>query len=72
MLTIFKEDFQKSHKHQEDWSIIDTTPQVRPQLNQVEVSETQEDHVEPTEPTQATPENPTPVVCSPVRRSSRK
>ena len=72
MLTIFK-DFQKSQttlSTQEDGSIIDTTPQGRPQPNQVEVSEAQEDHVEPTEPTQSTPENPTPVVHSPVRRSS--
>ena len=77
MLTIFEEDFQKSHKlHYQlkriDWSRIDTTPQGRPQPNQVEVSEVQEDHVKPTVATQSTPENPTPVVGSQVRRSSPK
>ena len=40
---------------QEDWLIIDTIPQGRPQTNQVEVlldQEPQEDCVEPTGPTQ--------------------
>ena len=67
----FSEESQTTLSTQEDWSIIDTTPQVRPQPNQVEVSKAQ-DSVEPTEPTQSTPENPTPVVRSPVRRSSQK
>ena len=68
----FSEESQTTLSTQEDWSIIDTTRQGRPQPIQVEVSEAREDRVEPTEPTQSTPENPTPVVCSPVRRSSRK
>ena len=54
----FSEESQTTLSTQEDWSIIDTTPQGRPQPNQVEVSEAQEDRVEPTEPTQSTPENP--------------
>ena len=68
----FLEESQTTLSTQEDWSIIDTTPQGRPQPNQVEVSEAEEDRVEQTEPTQSTPENPTPVVRSPVRRSNRK
>ena len=65
----FSEESQTTLSTQEDWSIIDTTRQGRPQPIQVEA---QEDRVEPTEPTQSTPENPTRVVRSPVRRSSRK
>ena len=76
MLTIFERTFseesQTTLSTQEDLSIIDTTPQGRPQPNQVEVSEAQEYCTEPTEPTQLIPENPTPVVRSPVRRSNRK
>ena len=68
----FSEESQTTLSTQEDWSIIDTTRQGRPQPIHVEVSEAQEDRVEPTEPTQSTPENPTRVVRSPVRRSSRK
>ena len=68
----FSEESQTTLSTQEDWSIIDTTPQGRPQHNQVEVSEAEEDRVEPTEPTQSTPENPTPVLRLPVRRSSLK
>ena len=68
----FSEESQTTLSTQEDWSIIDTTRQERPQPIQVEVSEAQEDRVETTEPTQSTPKNPTRVLCSPVRRSSRK
>ena len=68
----FSEESQTTLLTQEDWSMINTTPQGRPQPNQVEVSEAQEDRVEPAVPTQSTPEYPTPVMGSPVRRSNRK
>ena len=55
----FSEESQTTLSTQEDWSIIDTTPQGRPQPNQVEVSEAEVNRVERTEPTQSTPENPT-------------
>ena len=76
MLTMFEEGFQKSRKLHYQLKRIGpltgTTPQGRPQPNQVEISEAQEDRVESTGPTQLTSENTTPIVGSPVRRSSQK